>query len=142
MGLIKEFKEFAVKGNAFDLAIGVIIGAAFGKIVSSIVSDLLMPPIGLVLGGINFTDIKITLKQAVLDNTGKVLAAPVTINIGNFVQVAVDFIIIAFVLFLVVKAMNKFTRKKEEETPPAKVEPPKQELLLEEIRDILKEKKS
>lgn len=141
MGLIKEFKEFAVKGNAIDLAIGVIIGAAFGKIISSIVTDLLMPPIGLILGGINFTDLKITLKQAVIDNTGKVLSSPVTINIGNFIQVAVDFIIIAFILFLVVKGMNKMVKKKEEEKPPVQVEPPRQEVLLEEIRDILKEKK-
>lgn len=141
MRLIKEFKEFAVKGNAIDLAIGVIIGAAFGKIVSSIVTDLLMPPIGIILGGINFTDFKIILKQGVIDNTGKVIASPVTMNIGNFIQVAIDFIIIAFILFLVVKGMNKIIRKKGEEKPSAPVETPKQELLLEEIRDILKEKK-
>ncbi|MCX7834394.1 MAG: large-conductance mechanosensitive channel protein MscL [Ignavibacteria bacterium] len=141
MGLIKEFKEFAVKGNAFDLAVGVIIGAAFGKIVSSIVTDLLMPPIGLLFGGVNFADLKIILKQAVIDNSGKVISSPVSINIGNFIQVSVDFIIIAFVLFLVIKGMNRFLKKKEEEKPPFKVEPPRQEVLLEEIRDILKEKK-
>jgi large conductance mechanosensitive channel len=133
MGLIKEFKEFSVKGNAIDLAVGVIIGAAFGKIISSIVSDILMPPIGLLLGGVDFKSIVITLKEAVLDP-----ATPaVTINLGLFIQAVVDFLIIAFVLFLIIKAINNF-RKKEVAAPP---EPSAEETLLTEIRDILKEKK-
>ncbi len=140
MGLIKEFKEFAIKGNAFDLAVGVIVGAAFGKIVSSIVNDILMPVLGILIGGLNFTDIKITLKHAVLDNTGKIISNPVTINIGNFIQVTFDFLIIAFVLFLIIRGMNRLIKRREEELPKAP-EPSKQEILLEEIRDILKEKK-
>lgn len=137
MGLIKEFKEFAVKGNAIDLAIAVIIGAAFGKIIASVVADILMPPIGLLLGGVDFKTIVITLKQAVIDPATNVMKPAVTINIGLFLQAVLDFIIIAFVLFLLIKAINK-TKKKEVEVPP---EPTKEELLLTEIRDILKEKK-
>ena len=133
MGLIKEFKEFSIKGNALDLAVGVIIGAAFGKIIASVVADILMPPIGLLLGGVDFKTIVITLKEAVLDP-----ATPaVTINLGLFLQAVVDFIIIAFVLFLIIKAINNF-KKKEETAPPA---PTAEETLLTEIRDILKEKK-
>jgi len=140
MGLIKEFKEFAIKGNAFDLAVGVIVGAAFGKIISSIVNDILMPVLGVVIGGFNFTDMKITLKHAVLDNSGKIISNPVSVNIGNFIQVTFDFLIIAFVLFLIIRGMNRFMKRREEELPKAP-EPSKQEILLEEIRDILKEKK-
>lgn len=134
---MKEFKEFAVKGNAIDLAIAVIIGAAFGKIIASVVADILMPPIGLLLGGVDFKTIVITLKEAVIDPATNVIKPAVTINIGLFLQAVLDFVIIAFVLFLIIKAINK-TKKKEAEAPP---EPTKEELLLTEIRDILKVKK-
>ncbi len=141
MGFISEFREFAVKGNVMDMAVGVIIGGAFGKIVASVVSDVIMPPIGLLTGGVNFTEIKITLKTAVLDAAGKVVNPPVTVNIGNFLQVIVDFAILAFAVFLLVKMINTLKKKlSEEELPPAPPEPPKQELLLAEIRDLLKQK--
>ncbi|HHB76342.1 MAG TPA: large-conductance mechanosensitive channel protein MscL [Desulfobulbus sp.] len=130
MGMLKEFKEFAVKGNVVDMAVGIIIGAAFGKIVSSFVADVIMPPIGLLLGGVDFTNLAITLKAAAGD------APAVVLGYGKFVQSVVDFTIVAFAIFLVVKAMNSM-KKKEEEAP---AEPPKQEILLTEIRDLLKEK--
>ncbi len=130
MGMLKEFKEFAVKGNVVDMAVGIIIGAAFGKIVSSFVADVIMPPIGLLLGGVDFTNLAITLKAAAGD------APAVVLGYGKFVQSVVDFTIVAFAIFLVVKAMNSM-KKKEEEAP---TEPPKQEILLTEIRDLLKEK--
>ena len=136
MGLIKEFKEFSVKGNAIDLAVGVIIGAAFGKIVSSIVNDIIMPPIGLLLGGVDFKALKIIMKNPVVDSTGKVISEAVSLNYGNFVQTTLDFLIIAFCIFMLVKAINSF-KKKEEEKPAA----PKEEvLLLTEIRDALTKK--
>ncbi len=136
MGLIKEFKEFSIKGNAIDLAVGVIIGAAFGKIIASVVADILMPPIGLLLGGVDFKTIVITLKDAVLDPATNVLNPAVTINIGLFLQAVLDFIIIAFVLFLIIKAINNFKKKEEAASAPTA-----EETLLTEIRDILKEKK-
>jgi large conductance mechanosensitive channel len=138
MGMLKEFKEFAVKGNMVDLAVGIIIGGAFGKVVSSIVADVLMPPLGLLIGGFNFTDIKIKLKDAVLDATGKNIHDPVTLNVGNFLQSLVDFAIVAFAVFLLVKAINSMHRKAEE--APAVAAPTKQEELLAEIRDLLKKK--
>ncbi len=128
MGMIKEFKEFAVKGNVVDMAVGIIIGAAFGKIVSSFVADVIMPPIGLLMGGVDFTNLAITLKEAVGDTPAVVL------SYGKFIQSLVDFFIVAFAIFIAVKAMNSM-KKKEEEKP---AEPPKQEILLEEIRDLLK----
>lgn len=124
MRLIKEFKEFAMKGNVVDLAVAVIIGTAFGKIVTSLVADVIMPPIGVLMGGMNFTDIKIHLNETV------------TLNIGNFIQVVVDFTIIAATIFILVKVMNRI--KKKEEKPVKKEEASKEELLLAEIRDILK----
>lgn len=136
MGLIKEFKEFSIKGNAIDLAVGVIIGAAFGKIIASVVADILMPPIGLLLGGMDFKTIVITLKDAVLDPATNVLNPAVSINIGLFLQAVLDFIIIAFVLFLIIKAINNFKKKEEAASAPTA-----EETLLTEIRDILKEKK-
>ena len=137
MGMIKEFKEFAVKGNMVDLAVGVVIGGAFGKVVSSIVSDLLMPPIGFVVGGINFADIKWTLKAALPDPlTGKTLANSVTINIGNFIQSIVDFGIIALSVFLLVKLLNTLHHKEE-----AASEPSDEVKLLTEIRDLLQKQK-
>jgi len=139
MGLIKEFKEFSVKGNALDLAVGVIIGAAFGKIISSIVADLLMPPIGLLLGGMDFKAISITLKDAITDTSGVILKEAVTLNIGLFIQAVVDFLIIAFVLFMLIKGINSLKKKEENETQQPV--PTKEELLLTEIRDILKDSK-
>ncbi len=136
MGIMKEFKEFAVKGNMVDLAVGIIIGGAFGKVVSSIVSDVLMPPLGYLIGGINFTDIKIHLKAPAIDLAGKA-AQEVTINIGNFIQSMVDFGIVAFAVFLLVKGINRL-HQKEAEAPVAPPPPTKQEELLGEIRDLLK----
>jgi large conductance mechanosensitive channel len=138
MGMLKEFKEFAVKGNMVDLAVGIIIGGAFGKVVSSIVSDILMPPLGFLIGGINFTDIKIHLKAPAIELAGRA-AQEVTINIGNFLQNLVDFTIIAFAVFLVVKVINTLHRKAEE-VPAPPPPPTRQEELLSEIRDLLKKK--
>ena len=135
MSIIKEFKEFAMKGNMMDLAVGIIIGGAFGKVVSSIVADVLMPPLGLLIGGLNFTDIKITLKDAAVDAAGKVTHVAITLNLGNFIQSLVDFTIIAFAVFLLVKGINRMNRKAE---AVAAAVPTKQEELLTEIRDLLK----
>lgn len=141
MSLVKEFKEFAMRGNVVDLAVGIIIGGAFGKIVSSVVADVIMPPIGLLLGGVKFTDLKILLTDPVVDAAGVITKQAVSINYGNFVQALVDFLIIAFAIFMMIKGMNSM--KKKEEAPveaPAPPEPTKEELLLAEIRDILKNK--
>ena len=136
--MLKEFKEFAMKGNMVDLAVGIIIGAAFGKIVASLVNDLIMPPIGLLLGGMNFTDIHITMKDAVTDPvTGKIIKEAVNLKIGNFVQTLVDFTIIAFSVFLLVKGMMKISKKKETAPAPPPA-PTKEQELLGEIRDLLK----
>jgi large conductance mechanosensitive channel len=135
MKLVDEFKSFAIKGNVVDLAVGIIIGAAFGKIVSSMVSDIIMPPLGLLIGGVSFTDLKLVLKAAV-DATHPA----VTWNYGNFLQVTFDFLIVAFAVFLFIKAVV-IARKKEEEAPAAPPAPPvptKEEILLTEIRDLLK----
>ena len=129
MGMAKEFKEFAMKGNMLDMAIGIVIGAAFGKIVSSVVADVLMPPLGLLLGGVNFTALKLTLKEAVGET------AAVTLNYGAFLQTVVDFVIVAFAIFLMIKGINSM-RKKQEEAPAAPAPPPNQEVLLAEIRDL------
>jgi large conductance mechanosensitive channel len=137
MKIVQEFKEFAVKGNVVDMAVGIIIGAAFGKIVSSLVNDVLMPPLGLMIGGVDFTDLKITLKAATVDQAGKAISA-VTLNYGVFVQTAFDFLIVAFVTFLIIKAINKLKRKQAEKSVPAPPEPSKEEQLLSEIRDLLK----
>jgi large conductance mechanosensitive channel len=134
MKLADEFKAFAMKGNVVDMAVGIIIGAAFGKIVSSIVSDIIMPPLGLLIGGVNFTDLKIVMKAATD------LKPAVTWNYGNFIQVIFDFLIVAFAVFMVIKAMNA-AKKKEEAKPAAPVAAPaptKEESLLTEIRDLLK----
>lgn len=133
MSMIKEFKEFAMRGNVIDLAVGIIIGGAFGKVVSSIVGDVLMPPIGLALGGVDFSNLAITLKAA------QGADPAVLLRYGAFVQSIVDFLIVAFAIFLVIKAMNTLKRKKEEApAPPAP--PSKQEVLLAEIRDAIKGK--
>ena len=138
--LIQEFKEFAVKGNAVDMVVGVIIGGAFGKIVSSIVDDIIMPPIGWLIGGVNFSDLKYTLPQ--VEIPGVTAAAPATIKYGNFLQTLLDFIIIAFCVFMMVKGINKLSKKKEEEpaAPAPDPEPTNEEKLLSEIRDLLKNK--
>jgi large conductance mechanosensitive channel len=131
MSMMSEFRDFAMRGNVVDMAVGIVIGGAFGKIVSSFVNDVLMPPLGILLGGVDFTDLAVPLKAA----AGEVPA--VTLNYGTFVQTLVDFIIIAFAIFMVIKAMNTL-KKKKEAAPPA---PPKQsaeEILLTEIRDLLK----
>ncbi|MDO5487809.1 MAG: large-conductance mechanosensitive channel protein MscL [Rikenellaceae bacterium] len=145
MGFLNEFKAFALKGNVMDMAVGVIIGGAFGKIVTSLVNDVIMPPIGLIVGGVDFSDLKLTLKQQVLDAAGEVLTPAVTWNYGAFLQQVVDFTILAFCVFMMVKMMNRLTiKKKEEEPAPAPApepEPTKEELLLAEIRDLLKERK-
>lgn len=137
---IQEFKEFAVKGNAVDMAVGVIIGGAFGKIVSSIVDDIIMPPIGWLIGGVQFSDLKITLPQ--LSVPGLEQTQTVTINYGNFLQTVFNFLIIAFCVFLMVKGINKLSKKKIEEpaVPAPEPEPSKEEQLLSEIRDLLKKK--
>ena len=138
MGILKEFQDFAMRGNVMDMAVGVIIGGAFGKIVSSFVADIIMPPLGILIGGVDFSDLKIILKHAVTDATG-VLQPAVTVNYGTFLNTVIDFIIIAFAIFLMVKAVNSFHRKKAE-TPTAPPAPTKEEVLLTEIRDILKNK--
>lgn len=130
MSVVKEFKEFAVKGNMVDMAVGIIIGGAFGKIVSSLVADVIMPPIGLILGGVDFTDLSITLKEAVGETPA------VTLNYGNFIQTSVDFLIVAFAIFVVVKGINAMKRK-EEEAPSSPPKPSNEEILLTEIRDAL-----
>ena len=122
-----------------DMAVGIIIGGAFGKIVSSIVADLIMPAVGLLVGGVNFTDLKITLKHAVMEGD-KVISPAVSINYGNFIQVTLDFIIIAFAVFLLVKGVNALSKKKEEAPGPEEPKGPTSEELLTEIRDLLKEK--
>jgi large conductance mechanosensitive channel len=137
MSIVKEFKEFAMKGNVVDMAVGIIIGAAFGKIVSSLVNDILMPPLGLLIGGVDFTDLRITIKSASVDQAGNVINA-VTLNYGTFLQTAIDFLIVAFAIFLLVKGMNKLKKKEEVAAPPPPPEPSKEEKLLAEIRDLLK----
>lgn len=131
MKVINEFKAFAMKGNVIDMAVGIIIGAAFGKIVTSIVNDIIMPPIGLLVGGVNFSDLKFVMKEAVGENPA------VTINYGNFLQVTFDFLIVAFAIFMVIKAINS-AKKKEATVPSTPPAPSKEETLLTEIRDLLK----
>ncbi len=136
---LQDFKAFAMKGNVIDMAVGVIIGGAFGKIVSSVVADVIMPPIGLLVGGVNFTDLKLVLKPAVMEG-GKEVAAAVTLNYGNFLQVTFDFLIIAFSVFLFVRLLSELNHKKAKPAAPAAPPAPgKEELLLTEIRDLLKE---
>ena len=141
---IEEFKAFALKGNVMDMAIGVIIGGAFGKIVTSLVNDLLMPLIGALIGNVDFTTLSATLRPAVM-NGEEVVKEAVTLNYGNFIQTTVDFLIVALCIFLVIKLINKasnMVKKPEEEAPaaPAEPEPTKEEVLLTEIRDLLKQK--
>ena len=138
MSLMKEFKEFAVKGNAVDMAVGIIIGGAFGKIVSSLVNDVIMPPIGRLLGNVNFTGLFINLGATSYEPlaAAKEAGAP-TLNYGNFIQTVIDFVIIAFAIFMMIKGMNVM-RKKEEEKPAEPPKPSEEVVLLREIRDSLK----
>ena len=131
MGMLKEFKEFAVKGNVVDMAVGIVIGAAFGKIITSLVGDVIMPPIGVAMGGVDFSSLSIIVQEAI----GKKPA--VVISYGKFLQTIIDFIIIAFAIFMVVKGINSLKKKEEAAAPAA---PPNQEVLLAEIRDLLKKK--
>lgn len=131
MKILDEFKSFAMKGNMIDMAVGIIIGAAFGKIVGSLVNDIIMPPIGLLLGGVNFTDLKLIMKAATETSPA------VTWNYGSFIQVTIDFLIVAIAIFMLVKAINA-AKKKEEAAPSVPPEIPKEEILLTEIRDLLK----
>lgn len=136
MGLLSEFKEFASRGNVVDMAVGVVIGGAFGKIVSSFVNDVVMPPIGMLTGGVDFKDLKLTLQDAVMEGD-KVVKAAVSMNIGVFMNTVIDFVIIAFAIFMVIKAMNAMKRKKEE-APAAPPAPSEEVVLLTEIRDALR----
>ena len=135
--MLKEFKDFAMKGNMVDMAIGIIIGGAFGALVKSVVNDILMPVIGLILGGADFTNMFVQLAGEPAETLDAAREAGATLAYGNFITLLINFIIIAWVLFMIVKAMNA-AKKKEEEAPAAPPEPPKQEVLLEEIRDLLK----
>lgn len=138
MSMLKEFREFAMRGNVIDLAVGVVIGAAFGKIVTSLVNDVIMPPIGLLTGGVDFSDMKWVFKPA--DNTDPAhKIAEVAVNYGVFVNTLIQFIIVAFAIFLVVKAINRMSRKKEE-APAAPAAPPEDVVLLTEIRDLLRQR--
>ncbi len=157
MGLLQEFKTFALKGNVVDMAVGVIIGGAFGKIVTSLVNDIIMPPLGVVLGGKDFSDLGVTLKAAVVNEAGEVVTPEVLWKYGAFLQTCLDFMIIAVSIFVMIKVINKLTslRKKEEEEaaaaaaaapapepePEPEPEPTKEEILLTEIRDLLKDKR-
>lgn len=143
MSFFKDFKDFAMKGNVVDMAVGVIIGAAFGKIVSSLVDDIIMPLVGVATGGMNFTDYKIMLKEATTNAAGEVIPA-VTLNWGSWVQTIVDFLIVAFCIFVMIKFMSNLRKKKEVEEAQeeaAVAETSKEEELLTEIRDILKSQK-
>ena len=134
MSMIKEFKEFAFKGNVIDMAVGIVIGVAFAKIVASLVADVIMPPIGVLLGGVDFSNLALVIRHATADTPA------VTLNYGKFLDTIVEFLIIAFSIFLVVKGINA-VKKKEEAAPKAPPAPSRQEVLLEEIRDLLKQGK-
>ncbi|MBA5779136.1 large conductance mechanosensitive channel protein MscL [Stappia sp. F7233] len=142
--MLKEFKEFAMKGNMIDMAVGIVIGAAFSAIVSSMVDDIIMPPIGLLLGNVDFSEIFVVLKQGTPEGAYATVqaakdAGAVTWNVGLFINAVIKFLIVAFALFIVVKMVNRL-RRKEEEKPAEPTAPPREEVLLEEIRDLLKSK--
>ncbi len=147
MSFLSDFKAFAMRGNVIDMAVGVIIGGAFGKIVTSVVNDIIMPPIGLLVGGVNFTDLKLVLKPAELNEVGEEVVAAVTLNYGNFLQQTFDFLIIAFSIFLFISVIKKVSERMKNEEPapepaPAPApEPSNEEKLLTEIRDLLKKDK-
>ena len=135
MGLMQEFKAFAMRGNVVDMAVGIIIGGAFGKIVSSFVTDVMMPPLGLAMGGVNFADKRLVLKAAGVDSAGAGVPE-VAVNYGIFINVVIDFLIVAFAVFMMIKVLNTM-KKKEAAAPLAPAAPPRQEVLLEQIRDLL-----
>lgn len=135
MGMISEFKEFAMRGNVIDLAVGVVIGAAFGKIVTALVEKVIMPPIGLLIGKVDFSDLKWTLAEASVDASGAEVPA-VVIGYGDFINTIIQFMIVAFAIFMLIKVLNKLARKKAEE-PAAPAEPSEEVLLLRQIRDNL-----
>ncbi len=135
--VFEEFKQFAIRGNVVDMAVGIIIGGAFGKIVSSLVADIIMPAVGMMMGGVNFADLKVVLKEAVMEGD-KVITPQLALNYGNFIQMIIDFIIIAFSVFLFIKGLNAMKRKKKEEAPATPPAPPADVQLLTEIRDLLK----
>jgi large conductance mechanosensitive channel len=132
--MVKEFKAFALRGNVMDMAVGIVIGAAFGVIVSSLVADVIMPPIGLLIGGVDFSDLALTLKQATTEEAG------VTLNYGHFLQTVIDFLVIALAVFMAMKGMNVMRTRKEQEAPAAPPAPTSEERLLTEIRDLLKQR--
>ena len=138
MKLIKEFKEFAIKGNMFDMAIGILVGASFSKIVSSFVEDIIMPPFGYLIGGVNFRNLKIVFQKEIIDPSGEVVQEMVALNYGNFTQVIFDFAIVAFTIFIVIKVFNTM-RKRAEDVDDTTEPTPKNIELLSEIRDILKQ---
>ncbi|MDR0436883.1 MAG: large-conductance mechanosensitive channel protein MscL [Bacteroidales bacterium] len=138
MGILKEFKDFAMRGNVIDMAVGVIIGSAFGKIVSSLVADIIMPPLGVLLGGVHFSELSFVLKKPIIEN-GVEISTAVTLNYGNFLQTTFDFLIISFCIFMFVKGLSTL-KKKSESAPAAPPAPSNEEKLLTEIRDLLKEK--
>ena len=141
---LQDFKAFAMKGNVIDMAVGVVIGGAFGKIVSSLVANVIMPPICLLVGGVNFADLKWVMKASEIGADGKEIAPAVSLDYGQFLQATFDFLIIAFSIFLFIRLITKLTAKKKEEAPAAPPVPPaptKEEVLLTEIRDLLKEKR-
>ncbi|WP_296621152.1 large-conductance mechanosensitive channel protein MscL [Marivirga sp.] len=139
MTFFKEFKEFAIKGNVFDMAVGIIIGSAFTKVVNSVVSDFIMPVLSIFIGNTNFKELAYVFKEAELDEKGNVINAAITINYGNLIQTTIDFLIIAFCIYLVVRMFNKL-RKKSENEQDGSVVTPKNIELLSEIRDLLKER--
>ncbi len=138
MSILSEFKAFAMRGNVIDMAVGIVIGGAFGKIVASFVSDIIMPPIGMMLGGVDFSELKLILKDASVDAAGNEIAA-VSINYGMLINTIINFLIVAFAIFMVIKAMNA-AKKKEEAAPAAPPAPSAEEKLLTEIRDVLRSK--
>ena len=135
--MLKEFKDFAMKGNLVDLAVGFILGGAFATVVSSLVADIIMPPVGLALGGVDFSQLSYVLQPAEIGADGEVMTEAVAINWGNFVNQIISFLIVALAMFFIVKGMNQMKKKAEEEEAAAPAEPPKEQLLLEEIRDLL-----
>ena len=137
MKIIKEFKEFAIKGNMIDMAVGIIIGTAFGRIITSLVEDIIMPPFGYILGKFNFATLKLVLKEAELDSSGKILKDAITLNYGNFIQVLLNFIIITLTIFFIIKIIN-VVRQKANDPENTTVPTPKDIQLLSEIRDLLK----
>lgn len=137
MKILREFREFALKGNMFDMAVGIIIGASFNKIVSSLVADVFMPPLGYIIGGVNFRELAYELQPSLMDDSGTLIQEAVYIRYGEFIQTSIDFIIIAITVFVVIKVINRLKRKSEDEADET-VETPKNIQLLAEIRDLLK----